>query len=73
MWIRRKYRGSDHHERYLSGLLLAVGFAFWSTLSDIEHKTGQFRLLTGLVVIGGLCRLIGWATDSRGRPWGRSS
>jgi hypothetical protein len=47
------------HERYLSGLLMAIGFGFWSTIADIESKTGRFRLLTALVVIGGLSRLAG--------------
>ena len=60
--------GLTNHERYLSGLLLAIGLAFWSTLSDIEHKTGQFRLLTTLVVIGGLCRLVGVAIGD-GLSW----
>ena len=53
--------GLASHERYLSGLLLAIGLAFWSTLRDIEDKTGRFRLLTALVVVGGLSRLIGVA------------
>jgi len=49
------------HERYLSGLLMAIGFAFWSTIADVETKTGRFRLLTTLVFIGGLSRLLGVA------------
>ena len=53
--------GLANHERYLSGLLLAIGLAFWSTLSDIEGKTARFRLLTALVVIGGISRLVGLA------------
>jgi hypothetical protein len=48
-----------NHERYLSGLLMAIGIAFWSTLPDIEAKTIRFRTLTFIVVIGGLCRLLG--------------
>jgi hypothetical protein len=51
--------GLANHERYLSGLLLAIGLAFWTTLSDIEGKTERFRLLTALVVVGGLSRLLG--------------
>jgi Domain of unknown function (DUF4345) len=47
--------------RYLSGLLLAIGLAYWTTILNIEQKTGRFRLLTGLVAIGGLCRLLGVA------------
>ena len=53
--------GLASHERYLSGLLLAIGLAFWSTLWDIEGKTGRFRLLTALVVVGGISRLMGVA------------
>ena len=54
--------GLASHERYLSGLLLAVGLAFWTTVPDIVHKTARFRLLAALVVTGGLCRLAGVAT-----------
>jgi hypothetical protein len=50
---------STGHYRYLSGLLLAIGFGFWSTIPNIERHVARFRLLTGLVVIGGLCRLLG--------------
>jgi hypothetical protein len=59
----------DSHFRYLSGLLLAIGLGFWSTIPAIESKTARFRLLTALVVIGGLGRLVsaiqlGWPDDS---------
>ena len=50
---------STDHYRYLSGLLLAIGFGFWSTVPNIERCTQRFRLLTGLVAVGGLCRLLG--------------
>jgi hypothetical protein len=59
--------GLASHERYLSGLLLAIGLAFWTTLSDIEGKTARFRLLTALVVIGGISRLVGVAFGMMGR------
>jgi hypothetical protein len=49
----------DSHFRFLSGLLLAIGLCFWSTIPEIEAKTGRFRLLTVLVFIGGLSRLLG--------------
>jgi Cu/Ag efflux pump CusA len=52
---------AESHFRYLSGLLLGIGLCFWSTLPSIELKTGRFRLLTLLVVIGGLSRLMGLA------------
>ena len=41
--------------------MLAIGLAFWTTVSDIEGKTARFRLLTALVVIGGISRLLGVA------------
>ncbi|WP_088346216.1 MULTISPECIES: DUF4345 domain-containing protein [Rhodomicrobium] len=47
----------DSHFRYLSGLLLGVGLAFWSTVPGIERHGARFRLLTLIVVIGGLARL----------------
>lgn len=51
----------DSHVRYLSGLLLAIGLGFWSTVPDIAAKAPRFRLLTALVVTGGICRLLGVA------------
>lgn len=48
-----------NHERYLSGLLFAIGLAFWSTIPNIADKTARFRLLTFVVATGGLCRLLG--------------
>ncbi len=48
---------ADSHFRYLSGLLLAIGLAFWSTIPGIERKAGMFRLLVLLVLAGGIARL----------------
>jgi len=48
----------DSHFRYLSGLLLAIGLGFWSCVPKIEQNTGRFRLLTGLVFLGGLGRAV---------------
>ncbi len=56
----------DSHFRYLSGLLLAIGLSFWSTIASIESKGARFRLLTFIVVAGGLARLYGLA--SQGMP-----
>jgi hypothetical protein len=47
------------HFRYLSGLLLAIGLLFWSTVPGIEDKTNRFRILTLIVFVGGLSRLFG--------------
>ncbi len=53
----------DSHLRYLSGLLLAIGFGFWSTIPRIEQQAARFRLLTAIVVLGGLGRLYGIAAE----------
>jgi Domain of unknown function (DUF4345) len=52
-------RDTDSTGRYLSGLLLAVGVAFWSTVPRIERQGVRFRLLTLIVLTGGLARLAG--------------
>ncbi|HEX8232793.1 MAG TPA: DUF4345 domain-containing protein [Caulobacteraceae bacterium] len=49
----------DGHIRYLSGLLLALGLAFWSAVPAIERRTLMVRLLSAAVVLGGLARLYG--------------
>jgi Domain of unknown function (DUF4345) len=48
----------DSHFRYLSGLLLAIGLAFWSLIPNITTQGHAFRLLTLIVVTGGFGRLI---------------
>jgi hypothetical protein len=50
---------ADSIIRYLSGLLLAIGLAFWATVPSIEAQGVRFRLLTLLVFAGGLARLAG--------------
>jgi hypothetical protein len=49
----------DSHFRYLSGLLFAIGAAYVTTIPRIETHGGRFRLLTCIVVVGGLGRLAG--------------
>jgi hypothetical protein len=48
----------DSHFRYLSGLLLGIGCAYASTIPRIETQGARFRLLTCLVVVGGIGRLV---------------
>jgi len=48
-----------NHGRYLSGLLLAIGLIFWASIPGIERRTARIRVLTVVVVIGGVCRLLG--------------
>lgn len=52
---------ADNHHRYLSGLLMAIGLGFWSTVPEIETMTARVQLLTAVVVAGGLARLCGLA------------
>ena len=49
----------DSHVRYLSGLLLGIGLAFWATLGDPEAYTARYRLLAAIVVLGGFARAFG--------------
>lgn len=49
---------SDSHVRYLSGLLLGIGLSFWACVPGIERRGTVVRTLAGLVVLGGLCRLL---------------
>ena len=47
------------HGRYLSGLLLGLGLAFWASIPKIETQGRLFSLLTGIVFLGGCARLLG--------------
>ncbi|MBV9835750.1 MAG: DUF4345 domain-containing protein [Alphaproteobacteria bacterium] len=49
---------ADSHMRYLSGLLLAIGVTWWTTVPAIERHGARVRLLAALVVCGGLARLL---------------
>lgn len=50
----------DSHVRYLSGLLLGIGLAYWEAIPQIERRGQRVRLLTAIVMLGGLMRLIGF-------------
>jgi uncharacterized membrane protein YfcA len=59
----------ESHFRYLSGLLLGIGLAYASTIPHIAQHERRFRLLTALVVMGGIGRLlsvlsIGWPSPA---------
>lgn len=47
----------DSHLRFLSGVFLVVGLAWYSCIPGIEEKTGRFRLLAAMTFCGGLARL----------------
>ncbi len=58
----------DSHFRYLSGLLLGIGLAFWSLIPGIENRTEPVRLLTAIVFVGGLARLSAVFTEGLPGP-----
>ena len=49
----------DSQVRFLSGLLLGIGLAYWEAIPRIERRGTRIRLLTAIVVLGGLMRLVG--------------
>lgn len=51
-------RDLDSHFRYISGIFFATGLGFLSCIPAIERKGARFRLLGGLIVVGGLARLV---------------
>ena len=55
----------DSQVRYLSGLLLGIGLAFWETIPQIELHRRRFALLTAIVALGGLMRLMGVLSVAR--------
>jgi hypothetical protein len=59
---------ADSHVRYLSGLLLGIGLAFWSSIPNIEARTGRIRLLTAIVFLGGLARLLAFRDTGTPSP-----
>jgi Domain of unknown function (DUF4345) len=48
----------DSHFRFLCGLLLAIGIAWYSCIPGIETKAERFRLLAACTFSGGLARLV---------------
>ena len=63
----------DSHFRYLSGLLLGLGFAFAICIPNIQRKGLLFRSLGLVVVVGGLSRLLSLVeagTPSAGHQFG---
>jgi hypothetical protein len=50
---------SASHARYLSGLLLGIGLAFWAIIPTIERRGEIVRALAAIVFVGGLARLAG--------------
>jgi hypothetical protein len=58
----------DSHFRYLSGLLLAIGLGFASTIPRIEQRGDRFWLLTGIVVLGGAGRLVSLLSTGAASP-----
>ena len=59
------------HVRFLSGLFLAFGIAWYSCIPAIETKAARIRLLAILTFAGGLARLVSLVAD--GRAFGGAS
>ena len=57
----------DSHFRYLSGLLLAIGIGYATTVPRIETQGRRFRLLTFTVVLGGVGRFFHFCRSVRHR------
>lgn len=51
------------HLRYLSGLLLGIGLVLAWCAGDLGRRGALFETLCGIVVLGGLGRLLGLAVD----------
>ena len=49
----------DSQFRYLSGLLLAIGLGYLASVPRIEEHSRRILLFTGIVVTGGIGRLVG--------------
>ena len=50
---------ADSEFRYLSGILIGVGAAYWMLVPAIEREGQRLFMLTLIVVVGGFCRAIG--------------
>jgi Domain of unknown function (DUF4345) len=48
----------DSHFRFLSGIFLAMGIAWYSCIPAIEANAARLRLLAALTFAGGLARLL---------------
>jgi hypothetical protein len=46
----------DSHLRFLSGVFLVIGLAYWSCLKDLRATSARFRLLGLATIAGGLAR-----------------
>ena len=63
----------DSHFRYLSGIFLALGVGFASCIPKVEIRMPRIRLLSFMVMAGGLARawsLMNVGVPSQGHIWG---
>lgn len=49
----------DSQFRYLSGVVLAAGVAYWSLIPNVERQGERLSLVTLLIVSGGFFRALG--------------
>lgn len=59
---------ADSQFRYLSGVLIGVGAAYWLLVPAIEREGQRLFMLTLIVVVGGFCRAIGMLFDGPAGP-----
>lgn len=63
----------DSHFRYLSGIFLALGVGYASCIPQVEIRMPRIRLLSFMVMAGGLARawsLMTVGVPSQGHIWG---
>ncbi len=48
----------DSHVRFLSGVFLVVGLAWYACIPRIARKAGLFRLLAAMTIAGGVARFV---------------
>ena len=48
----------DSHFRYISGIFLAVLLLIVGCIPAIERRGPRLRMLGGIIIVGGLCRLL---------------
>jgi Domain of unknown function (DUF4345) len=53
----------DSQFRYLSGVVLAVGVAYWGLIPNIERQAERLSLVTLVIVTGGFFRALGLLAD----------
>ena len=59
---------ADSQFRYLSGILVGVGAAYWLAVPAVEREGQRLFMLTLIVVVGGFCRAVGMLIEGPAGP-----